>query len=59
MDKSLADQIDASVIAPGNGKKLVLGFSGGLDTSFCAVYLAKEKNYEVHSVLVSTCFSNA
>jgi argininosuccinate synthase len=54
MDKSLADQIDSSVIAPGNGKKLVLGFSGGLDTSFCAVYLAKEKNYEVHSVLVNT-----
>src|SRR5688572_19078125 len=43
-----------TAIPAGNGKKLVLGFSGGLDTSFCAVYLAKEKNYEVHSVLVNT-----
>jgi argininosuccinate synthase len=36
------------------GKKLVLGFSGGLDTSFCAEYLTKEKGYEVHSVIVNT-----
>ena len=36
------------------GKKLVLGFSGGLDTSFCALWLSKEKGYEVHSVLVNT-----
>ena len=36
------------------GRKLVLGFSGGLDTSFCAKYLSKEKGYEVHSVLVNT-----
>ena len=35
-------------------KKLVLGFSGGLDTSFCAKYLSKEKGYEVHSVIVNT-----
>lgn len=36
------------------GSKVVLGFSGGLDTSFCAIYLSKEKNFEVHSVLVNT-----
>ena len=35
-------------------KKLVLGFSGGLDTSFCAKYLTKEQGYEVHSVIVNT-----
>lgn len=35
-------------------KKVVLGFSGGLDTTYCAIYLATEKNYEVHSVLVNT-----
>ena len=35
-------------------KKLVLGFSGGLDTSYCAKYLDKEKGYEVHSVIVNT-----
>lgn len=46
--------MDHSIIPEGKGKKLVLGFSGGLDTSFCAVYLSKEKNYEVHAVLVDT-----
>jgi argininosuccinate synthase len=35
-------------------KKVVLGFSGGLDTSFCALYLSQEMDYEVHSVLVDT-----
>ena len=36
------------------GATLVLGFSGGLDTSFCAKYLTKEKGFEVHSVVVNT-----
>lgn len=35
-------------------KKILLAFSGGLDTSFCAVYLAKEQNYEVYSAIVNT-----
>ena len=35
-------------------EKILLALSGGLDTSFCAVYLAKEKNYEVHSAIVNT-----
>lgn len=34
--------------------KLVLAFSGGLDTSYCAKYLSDEKGYEVHSVMVNT-----
>ena len=35
-------------------KKLVLGFSGGLDTTYCAIYLSQDKVYEVHSVIVNT-----
>lgn len=35
-------------------KKIVLAFSGGLDTSFCVLYLKEELGYEVHSVLVNT-----
>jgi argininosuccinate synthase len=35
-------------------KKVVLAFSGGLDTSFCLMYLSKEKDYEVHTVLADT-----
>ena len=38
-------------------KKLVIAYSGGLDTSYCAVSLSKE--YEVHAVSVNTGgFSN-
>lgn len=35
-------------------KKLVLAYSGGLDTSFCTKYLSEEKDYEVHTVIVNT-----
>ena len=35
-------------------KKLVLAYSGGLDTSFCAVYLSKKLDYEVHAVTINT-----
>jgi len=34
--------------------KVVLAFSGGLDTTYCAIYLSKVKNMEVHAVLVNT-----
>ena len=36
------------------GGLLVLGFSGGLDTTYCVKYLTDEKGYEVHSVIVNT-----
>jgi len=35
-------------------KKLVLAFSGGLDTSFCAKYLKEEKGFEVYTAIANT-----
>ncbi len=35
-------------------EKVVLAFSGGLDTSFCAIYLAMEKGMEVHTATANT-----
>ena len=35
-------------------EKVVLAFSGGLDTSFCAKYLAVEKGYEVYTAVANT-----
>lgn len=35
-------------------KKVLLAFSGGLDTSYCAIWLAKEKGYDVHTAAVNT-----
>ena len=34
--------------------KVVLAYSGGLDTSYCVKYLSKEKGLEVHCVIVDT-----
>ncbi len=35
-------------------KKVLLAFSGGLDTSYCAKYLSDDLGYEVHSITVNT-----
>ena len=35
-------------------EKVVLAFSGGLDTSFCAKYLADEKGYDVYTAVANT-----
>jgi len=37
-----------------SGGRIVLGFSGGLDTTYCVKYLSEEKGYEVHSIIVNT-----
>jgi argininosuccinate synthase len=34
--------------------KVVLGFSGGLDTSYCVKYLHEDLGHEVHSITVNT-----
>jgi len=34
-------------------KKVVLGFSGGLDTTFCVKHF-EDKGYEIHSIIVNT-----
>ena len=35
-------------------KKVVLAFSGGLDTSFAVKYLSEELGYEVHTAIANT-----
>jgi argininosuccinate synthase len=35
-------------------QKVVLAFSGGLDTSYCVKYLSEDKGLEVYSILVDT-----
>ena len=40
-------------------KKVVLAYSGGLDTTYCAIYLKKIKGLDVHALTVNTGgFSN-
>ncbi len=45
---------DAASSSVNRGKKVVLGFSGGLDTSYCVKYLTAELGYEIHTVTVNT-----
>ncbi len=35
-------------------KKVVLAYSGGLDTTFCALHLSKVEGFEVHAMLINT-----
>lgn len=37
-----------------SNKKVVLAYSGGLDTSYCVKYLSEEKGLEVHAITVNT-----
>ena len=50
----LSEQAPAANTPLGKGASVVLGFSGGLDTSFCVKYFTEEKGYNVHSVIVNT-----
>jgi argininosuccinate synthase len=44
--------MDTETITP--GQKVVLAYSGGLDTTFCAVYLSRIQKLEVHALTVNT-----
>ena len=35
-------------------EKVVLAFSGGLDTSFCAKYLTEDCGYELYTAIANT-----
>jgi argininosuccinate synthase len=51
----MTDQLNSNPqMAAGSKGKVVLGFSGGLDTSFCVKYLTEDQGYEVHSIIVNT-----
>ena len=54
MSHSQQQNMDKDVSKLSEGSKVVLGFSGGLDTSYCAKYFTDDKGYEVHSVVVNT-----
>jgi len=53
MQKSFQSFDNSSPLGAG-GRRVVLGFSGGLDTTYCVKYLSDEKDYEVHSIIVNT-----
>jgi argininosuccinate synthase len=40
-------------------KKVVVAFSGGLDTSYCVKYLSEDKGFEVHTLTINTGGFNA
>ena len=54
MSISKKDALQSSPPTGGKGRTVVLGFSGGLDTSYCVKYLSEEKGYDVHSIIVNT-----
>ena len=51
---SISEKVIKKSSSPGVGRTVVLGFSGGLDTSYCVKYLSEEKGYDVHSIIVNT-----
>ena len=57
--RSLSRNRKSKIVNFTMSNKVVLAFSGGLDTTYCAIYLNKIKNLEVHALTVNTGgFSN-
>lgn len=54
MSQTQQHNMDQQASKLDKGSKVVLGFSGGLDTSYCAKYFTNDKGYQVHSVVVNT-----
>ncbi len=52
MENSTSDSLNIPPSGPGGN--IVLGFSGGLDTTFCVKYLTEDRGFDVHSVIVNT-----
>ncbi|HEV7620338.1 MAG TPA: argininosuccinate synthase domain-containing protein [Flavisolibacter sp.] len=50
----ILNSASTSATEENNKKKVILGFSGGLDTSYCVKYLTEDKGYEVHSITINT-----
>lgn len=48
------DDVKNSSVEGAPARRVVLGFSGGLDTTYCVKYLTEDKGYEVHSIIVNT-----
>jgi len=46
--------VQSSPLGAGGRRRVVLGFSGGLDTTFCVKHLGEDEGFEVHSVIVNT-----
>lgn len=54
LDTGADNQQTLNSFSGDGGTPLVLGFSGGLDTTFCVKYLTEDKGYDVHSIIVNT-----
>lgn len=51
----MTKQENTNANSPSGGRgAVVLAYSGGLDTSYCAKYLSQEKGYEVYAVSINT-----
>ena len=53
-DSAANNKIVSNTPSGDGGTPVVLGFSGGLDTTFCVKYLTGDRGFDVHSIIVNT-----